>query len=131
MLDDAELIERAAATLDPRDLSPHADAGGVASALVTAEGNVFTGVCIDTASSMGYCAEHNAIGSMITGGESRIATIVAVTVKTGVIPPCGRCREFIYQIDNRNVDTRVLMPGGRVMTLEQLLPELWDRYEGD
>lgn len=35
----------------------------------------------------------------------------------------GRCREFIYQVDNRNAATRVLMSGGRVMTIAELLPE--------
>ncbi len=128
MINDTTLVERATAILNPRDLSPHAEAGGVASALVTDSGNVYLGVCIDTASSMGFCAEHNAIGTMITAGESRIATIVAVTSKGGVLPPCGRCREFIYQVDNRNADTRVLMPGRRVMTIAELLPEQWGAY---
>ena len=128
MISDITLIEKATAALNPRDLSPHAEAGGVASALVSDSGNVYTGVCIDTPSSMGFCAEHNAVGSMITGGESRIVTIGAVGSGGGILPPCGRCREFIFQVDNRNVDTRVLMPGGRVMTIAELLPEQWGAY---
>ncbi len=77
MIKDAELYERAKKILNPRKLSSLAEAGGVASALVTNEGNVYVGVCIDTSSSMGFCAEHNAIGNMVTNGESRILTIAA------------------------------------------------------
>ncbi len=81
MISDADLIARAVAIAPGRQLSPTAEAGGVGSALVTATGNIHVGVCIDTACSMGYCAEHNAIGSMITAGESHIATIVAARTR--------------------------------------------------
>lgn len=73
---------------------------------------------------MGFCAEHAAIASMITAGESRIETIVAVNWDGRVLPPCGRCREFIYQVNDENVDTRVILES-RVTTLNELLPESW------
>lgn len=47
--------------------------GDVASTLVTDRGTVFSGVCIDTGSSTGFCAEHAAIAATITVGEYRIA----------------------------------------------------------
>ena len=125
MIKDAELYQRAKDTLNPRKLSALADAGGVASALVTEQGNVYVGVCIDTSSSMGFCAEHNAIGNMVTNGESRIVTIVAVNWDGRILPPCGRCREFIYQMDPENAKTRVLLSGERVSTIEKLLPDHW------
>ena len=125
MINDINLYQRAKSVLNPRELSSFAEAGGVASALVTEAGNIYVGVCIDTSSSMGFCAEHNAIGNMVTNGESRIKTIVAVNWEGKILPPCGRCREFIYQMDGGNVDTRVLLPGDRVMTIRELLPEHW------
>ena len=125
MIEDDELYQRAKAALNPRKLSALADAGGVASALVTEQGNVYVGVCIDTSSSMGFCAEHNAIGSMVTNGESKIVTIVAVNWDGRILPPCGRCREFIYQMDPANAKTRVLLSDERVSTVEQLLPDHW------
>ena len=125
MIEDNELIRIATETTNPRDLSPSMDAGGVASALVTEKGTVFTGVCINTACSMGFCAEHNAIGTMLTAGESKIATIVAVDDEGRILPPCGRCREFIYQTDPYNSNTRVLLPGGRVKSIAELLPDHW------
>ena len=53
-----ELIDLARKTLNPRELSDSASAGSVAAALLTDKGNVYTGVCIDTPCSMGFCAEH-------------------------------------------------------------------------
>ena len=125
MIDDYKLVQLAQKTLNPRKLSQYSDAGGVASALVTDKGNVYVGVCIDTNCSMGYCAEHNAIGTMVTNGESRIITIVAVDWEGRIISPCGRCREFIFQIDEGNSETRVLLKGDRAATIAQLLPEHW------
>lgn len=125
MTSDAELIQRAKEALNPRQLSPFVLAGGVASALVSEQGNVYVGVCIETNCQMGFCAEHNAIGSMVTDGESRILTIVAVDQEGRILPPCGRCREFIYQMHAANGGTRVLLDAGRVVALLELLPEHW------
>lgn len=122
MISDSELIELAKSKLNPQRLSPSCEVGGVASALVTEEGDVFVGVCIDTGSSMGFCAEPNAIGNMVTEGQSRIKTIVAVLYDGSILPPCGRCREFIYQIDNNNINTRVILKEGNVLPLADLLP---------
>lgn len=127
MIKDADLYERAKEALHPRKLSALAEAGGVASALVTDQGNVYVGVCIDTGSGMGFCAERNAIGNMVTNGESQILTIVAVNWDGQKLPPCGCCREFIYQMNAANTQTRVLLHDDRVATIEQLLPDHWAR----
>jgi cytidine deaminase len=123
MISDKELIRRATEVVDPRRLSPTVEVGGVGSALVTANGNVYVGVCIDTGSSLGFCAEHNATGNMIPHGESRIVSIVAVNWDETILAPCGRCREFIFQIDPANAETRVLLKNDRVVMLKELLPE--------
>lgn len=125
MISDADLYQRAKDVVGPRKLSPFADAGAVASALVSDRGNVYVGVCIETLCDIGFCAEPNAIGSMVTAGESCIRTIVAVDQDGRILPPCGRCREFIYQVHTANSGTRVLLSGGRVVTLAALLPEHW------
>jgi cytidine deaminase len=39
-----------------------------------------------------------------------------------VLPPCGRCREFIRQIDPANIDTDVVLGVDRSATLRELLP---------
>lgn len=125
MIEDKELIRRATGVLNPRILSPSVEAGEVGSALVTDKGNVYVGVCIDCACSLGFCAEHNAIGNMITNGESRIEVIVAVGSDGNILAPCGRCRELIRQIDPSNTETRILLGNGRTAKLKELLPEHW------
>ena len=68
-------MKRAKEKLNPRTISPFIEAGGVAAAILTDQGNIYTGVCIDTASTLGMCAERNAIANMITnGGKSYCKT---------------------------------------------------------
>ncbi len=119
-----ELIEIATQTLNPRALSDSAEAGSVAAALVTDKGNVYKGVCIDIPGSIGFCAEHAAIAAMITAGESRIEKIVAVCEGEGIVAPCGRCREFMYQINHDNLNTQVHLHN-QIVSLEELLPHIW------
>lgn len=52
--------------------------GNVAAALVASQGSKYVGVCIDTGSGTGFCAEHSAVAAMVTASEYRIARIVAV-----------------------------------------------------
>ncbi len=119
-----ELYEIAKNTINPWQHSKHTWTGKIGAALLTEDGNVYTGVSIDTPCSLGFCAEGNAIGSMLTAGESRIAKIVAVSYSHGIVAPCGRCREFIYQINHKNLDCQVLLKE-RVATLDELLPDRW------
>lgn len=65
-----QLYDIAKEKLNPRTISPFIDAGGVAAAILTSSGNVYTGVCIDTSCTLGMCAERNTIANMITNGES-------------------------------------------------------------
>ncbi|MFB6724753.1 cytidine deaminase [Kribbella sp. NPDC056345] len=119
------LIEAAAAVLYPHRVGDRVF-GDVASALVTDKGTVYVGVCIDTSSGTGFCAEHAAIAAMVTAREYRIARTVAVTQGVDgvvVVPPCGRCREFIRQIDEANLWTEVILGPDRIMPLRELLPE--------
>lgn len=120
-----DLYLQAKSALNPRRLSPEAEAGGVGAAILTEAGRVYTGVCIDTSSSMGFCAEHAAAAALVTAGESRVVKMVAVNWDGVILPPCGRCREFISQLHEENLDTEVLVAQGTVMTLRDLLPFDW------
>ena len=122
-----ELIAMAAGVLNPHTTADGRVVGDVAAALATDHGTVFCGVCIDTGSGTGFCAEHAAIAAMVTAGEYRIARIVAVwrddrEGELHVVPPCGRCREFIRQIDEANLATEVVLGTTKVVTLQELLP---------
>ncbi len=122
-----ELYEKAKSVLNPRKLSQYAEAGGVGAVILAESGNVYTGVCIDTSSSMGFCAEHAAAAAMITAGESRVLKMIAVGWDGRIMPPCGRCREFISQIHNENLKTEVMVGEDVVVTIRELLPYDWRR----
>ena len=120
-----DLIASAAALLNPHFAGDRL-LGDVACTLVTAAGRRYSGVCIDTASGTGFCAEHAAIAAMVTAREYQIAKIVAVWRDAKgalyVLPPCGRCREFIRQVDPANIDTEVIVARDRSLKLRELLP---------
>ena len=92
-----------------RDVSPFIVAGPVAAALMTVKGNIYTGVCIDTACSLGMCAERNAISTMITNGESEITKILALKADGEIIMPCGSCRELMMQLSKDSPNIEVLI----------------------
>ena len=120
---DQELIETATKLVGGFNPSRDCSAGDVAAAIETAAGNVYTGICLDTHCSMGFCAEHSAVAEMLKARESEIRTIVAVASPQGIIPPCGRCRELLWQVDERNCATRVIVGVDRVVSLSDLLPQ--------
>jgi cytidine deaminase len=121
-----ELIEIAHKIVGKYKLS-NADfsAGTVGSALLTVKGNVYTGIDIDVACGIGFCAEHSAIAEMLKNRETQIEMIVA-TNSESIIPPCGRCRELMFQIDCKNINTKVYLSKERCMTLNELLPMRWE-----
>jgi cytidine deaminase len=126
-----ELIARAKAVSGRFPLRGFAgnSAGEVAAALVTADGNVYTGICIDVACSLGFCAEHAAIAEMLKHRETRVRKIVAVRQDGRILPPCGRCREMLVQIDPENVQAEVIVDDGETVPLADLLPRRWSEVE--
>lgn len=130
-LSNFEMIQKARTVLNPRALDLGNTAGDVACALLSANGNLYLGVCMDIGSGIGFCAEHAAIAAMVTAGESRIARIVAVWGENTVLPPCGRCRELMYEIDKANLGfTDVILSENASVKLKELLPhpyhEVWN-----
>jgi cytidine deaminase len=102
--------------------SSDAEAGSVASALITVSGRVFTGICVDTRCSLGHCAESSAISEMLKARETQIAGIVAVNGRGEIYPPCGRCRELIRQVAPGNWETGVVVARDRIVSLAELMP---------
>ena len=121
------LYEAARKVQRDRTVSPFVDAGGVAAALVTQNGNIYVGVCIDTAASLGMCAERNAIANMITHGESKIDKLVAVMPDGSVGSPCGACRELMMQLDKNSGEIEILtnLEDKRTVRLMELVPDWW------
>ena len=116
-----ELIQHAESVYGSRKIARNAWAGSVSAALLAGNGSIYTGICLDVCSGMGFCAEHAAIATMISAGESRIMQLVAIG-KEGIIPPCGRCRELIHQIHDENWNTEIMISYDQVVFLRNLLP---------
>jgi cytidine deaminase len=122
-----ELVKAASRIVGVFTPSEDCSVGGVAAALVTAASNVYTGICIDTACSLGFCAEHSAIAEMLKAHESDIRLIVAVTTDGAIVPPCGRCRELIRQVSPKNAATMIIIGPDRTVPLSDLLPYPWPK----
>ena len=118
----------AAAVRRPRQLSSCVDAGGVAAAVMSESGTIYTGVCVDTSSSLGVCAERAAIFALITAGENAVRRVLAIMPDGRVGPPCGACRELLVQImEGRTQDVEILLdyPEICTATLADLTPQWW------
>ena len=105
-------------------LNEYVKYGHVGAALMTDKGNIYSGVAITCTCQIGFCAEHSAISEMLKNNENRIVKIVAVNSNT-VVPPCGRCREFIRMVNEENMDTEVMVSEEKVVKLNELLPYAW------
>lgn len=103
-----KLYHEAHRVQNARVISPFIEAGGVAAALLTKAGNIYVGVCIDTASTLGMCAERNAIANMITNGEHEIDKLVAIVENGSVGSPCGTCREYMMQLSKNSGEIEIL-----------------------
>ncbi len=129
MITNKELIEKAKSVINPQKVAGNKLTSDVGSALITDKGSIYLGVCIDTQEGSGFCAEHNAIAAMVTGGEYKIKKIVAVWKDGTIIPPCGKCREFMWQIDKDNWNTEVIIKKDKAVKLKELLPYHWHNEE--
>lgn len=127
-----KLYSAAAKVQRQRIISPFIEAGGVAAAILTKKGSIYVGVCIDTASTLGMCAERNAVANMITNGESQIDKVVALMPDGRVGAPCGACREYMMQLDKNSGDIEILLDleTKKTVKLRELIPNWWgyDRF---
>lgn len=123
-----KLYNAAKNVLNPRKVSSIIEAGGVSAAIEAESGKIYVGVCVDSACSLGICAERNAIFNMITNGEYKIKKIIAINSEGKVIPPCGACRELMSQLmpsDYKNIEIMLDYEKCKIVTLGDLTPEWW------
>lgn len=119
-----ELYDLAKTQINPREISENMYVGSVAAAVLTKKGNIYTGVCIDTSSSLGMCAERNALSTMLANGENEVDKILSIYKDGTVMPPCGACREFMMQLGITAKEIEVLINNeGTVKKLLELMPE--------
>jgi cytidine deaminase len=96
-------------------------------ALLADDGQVYRGCNVENAAyPLGFCAEPNAIGSMVLAGGSAIKALVVAGPGHHVCTPCGGCRQQLREFNGGadfpiticDVDGKILLE----TTLEALLP---------
>lgn len=122
-----ELYQRAKAVQHDREVSPFIAGGQVAAAILSKQGNIYTGVCIDAPCSLGICAERNAIFNMFTNGEHQIDKLVCIVSDGSVGSPYGACRELLMELDKDSGEIEILMDYKHRTTvkLKELMPDWW------
>lgn len=119
------LVEEAKKLAKKRILSNYASCGHCGCALMTAKGNIYTGTSIYSKCNLGRCAEYGAIAEMLKHNESEIKKIVSFSAKGVIYPPCGSCRELIRMVDDKNLETEVMIREDKICKLKELLPEMF------
>lgn len=124
-----EMYDAAKSVLNERVISEYVTCGSVAAAVLSKSGKIYTGVCIDTCSTLGICAERNAIFNMITNGEQEITKVLCVMSDDSNGAPCGACRELMVQLmpNGKYKDIEIMLDytTGRTITLGEITPEWW------
>ena len=123
-----EMFQAAKAVQNGRQISHYVDAGGVAAAILSSSGKIYTGVCVDTCSTLGICAERNAIFNMITNGEQEIKKVLAIMPDGKSGAPCGACRELMVQLmpdHYREIEVLMDFEAEEIVTLGELTPKWW------
>jgi cytidine deaminase len=124
------MLEAAKAVQCGRRISDYVEAGEVAAAIESSTGRIYTGVCVDTACTLGVCAERNAIFNMLTNGEHVIRRVLAVMPDGKNGAPCGACRELMVQLMPKEYGTIEIMldfDSMKTARLSELTPEWWIR----
>lgn len=122
------MLEAAKAVQGGRRISDYVEAGEVAAVVESETGRIYTGVCVDTACTLGICAERNAIFNMLTNGEHRIRRVLAVIPDGKSSAPCGACRELMVQLmpqDYGEIEVMLDVESMKTAHLSELTPEWW------
>lgn len=123
-----DLYKAARLALNARRISDYVTAGEVSAAILSKSGKIYTGVCIDTCSTLGICAERNAIFNMITNGEQEIDKVLAILPDGSTGAPCGACRELMVQLmPNSYKDIEIMLDyeNEKIIKLGDITPEWW------
>ena len=123
-----EMYEAAKSVLNERRISEYVTCGEVSAAVLSKSGKIYTGVCIDTCSTLGICAERNAIFHMLTLGEHEIDKVLCVMSNGKTGAPCGACRELMVQLmAGHYQDIQIMLDYEKeeIVTLGELTPHWW------
>jgi cytidine deaminase len=102
----------------------------VGAAVLSDDGKIFAGCNVENASyGLTMCAERNAIFQAVAKGEltkdRKLTAVVVVTDMEDLTPPCGACRQVIYEFcEDADADIFIFGKNGeRAFKLSALLPD--------
>jgi len=109
-----------------RSYSPYSG-HAVGAALLANDGEIYAGCNVENAAyPLGFCAEANAIGSMVKGGGTSIRHVVVLGPGDRMCTPCGGCRQQLNEFRGEGDVPVTLCDGnGSILmetTLDALLP---------
>lgn len=126
-----EMYDAAKAVLNARRVSEYVTCGEVSAAVRSKSGRIYTGVCVDTCSTLGICAERSAIFAMLTAGEQEIDKVLAILPDGSSGAPCGACRELMVQLmpdSYKDIEIMMNMETGKTVRLGEITPDWWITY---
>lgn len=100
----------------------------VGAALEEEDGRIFTGCNVESASyGLTMCAERVAAFRAVAEGGRRFARIVVAADSETLTPPCGACRQVLWELCGDVEIVLVNLQGAReTMRLSTLLPRPFD-----
>lgn len=100
----------------------------VGAALRTKEGKIYTGCNIESASyGLTVCAERVAIWKALSECERDFTDLVIVVDTEQLTPPCGTCRQIIWEYTKHAKITLANLNGkSEVVDIRELLPKAFD-----
>ncbi len=100
----------------------------VGAAVQTKSGKIFTGCNIENASyGLTMCAERVAIFKAVSEGEREFTNIAVVADTDELTPPCGPCRQIIWEFCGDIPVTFANLKGKtEILQMKELLPRAFD-----
>lgn len=125
-MSDPELVSAATAARE-RAFAPYSNFR-VGAALRAADGSVHTGCNVESASyGLTICAERVALFKGVSEGHTRFVAVAVVTGVAGLTPPCGACRQLLWEFaPEASVMLANLDGVSEVLTVRELLPRGFD-----
>jgi cytidine deaminase len=131
MIDDAAVDALLTVARRAREHAYAPYSGFAVGAAVQTDAGTFAGANVENASyPVGTCAERAAAAAAVSAGARHIAAVVVTTRATRPTPPCGMCRQFLYEF---GPGMAVVSEGGdgtrRRWRLSDLLPDAFGPHD--
>ena len=93
----------------------------VGAAAITTDGRLVAGCNVENASfGMTLCAECSLVSDLFRQGGGKLAYFVCVDGKDGILMPCGRCRQLLFE---HSAPGMKLLTVSGVKDINEVLPD--------